>query len=288
MQNCPVSVVIPIYNREGFIPGLMDSILSQSCRPGEIIMVDDGSTDNTREGIISLQGDCHVSLRYLHQENRGPAAARNLGITHAAYGYIAFLDSDDLWHPKKLERQYGLMLQYPQYQISHTSEKWLRDGKHLNQKKKHLPRHGNIFGQCLELCAVGMSTVMVKKDLFSRIGLFDETFPCCEDYEMWLRVSAVEPFLLLDDRLTIKQGGRDDQLSWQYRVGMDRFRIQALEKLLTGVSLNRNQKKAVIKELVKKLTIYGNGCVRHDRRVEGQECLHRAGQLQQILTESTV
>ncbi|SHO46899.1 glycosyltransferase family 2 protein [Desulfopila aestuarii] len=284
MQNYPVSVIIPTYNREKFLSESIQSVLSQSCLPAEIIIIDDGSTDATRECVLSFVESSPVSLSYVYQENRGPAAARNLGIMNATHDHIAFLDSDDLWHPNKLQKQYGLMLQNPHFKISHTREKWLRRGEHLNQKKKHLPRHGDIYKHCLKLCAVGMSTVMMKKELFSEVGLLDETFLCCEDYELWLRVAARYPFLLVDEPMTIKQGGREDQLSFLYRIGMDRYRIKALEKLLTEVPLTGEQRVAAQKELMKKLTIYGNGCLRHDKAEEGQRCLDRAKELQQVTT----
>jgi len=287
MQYSPVSVIVPTFNRQHFLKKAIGSILRQSCRCSEIIIVDDGSSDGTRGLIRTLTRDADVPLRYIRQENKGPAAARNLGIRHAVCDYVAFLDSDDYWHPAKLEQQFTAMQHSPEYHISHTREKWLRRGKHLNQKKKHQPGRGNIFQQCLQLCAVGMSTVMAKKDLFTVTGFFDESYPCCEDYELWLRVSAAYPFLLIDEPLTVKQGGRDDQLSQQYRIGMDRFRIRAMEQLLKQGNLDVVQQSVTTRELVKKLTIYGNGCLRHDRGNEGRKYLDRARELQQMTQERT-
>jgi len=283
MQNCPVSVIIPTYNREQFLPAAIQSVLNQSWLPAEVIIVDDGSTDATRQNVTLLAEDSPVFIRYMYQENKGVAAARNLGIVNAANEHIAFLDSDDIWCSNKLQKQYDLMLKNPQYHISHTREKWFRCGEYLNQKKKHLPRHGYIYEHCLQLCAVGMSTVMVEKKLFSEVGFFDETYLCCEDYELWLRVSAGNLFLLVDEPMTTKQGGREDQLSFHYRIGMDRFRIRALEKLLAEVRLTRDQRENARKELMKKLTIYGNGCLRHGRIGEGQRCLDRVRELQQAI-----
>jgi len=284
MQNCPVSVIIPTYNRKRFLKEAIQSVVHQSCLPAEIIIVDDGSTDATRECVATLAQGSPVSLLYVYQENRGVAAARNLGIVNTTREYLAFLDSDDLWCRDKLQKQYALMRQNPQYPISYTREKWLRGDEVLNQKKKHLPQHGDIYEHCLQLCVVGMSTVMVKRELFAEVGTFDESYRCCEDYELWLRVSARYPFLLVDEPMTIKQGGREDQLSFFYRIGMDRFRIRALEKLLAEVRLAPAQQVGARKELMKKLTIYGNGCLRHGRIEEGQRCLERAGELQPAIT----
>ncbi|WP_419175249.1 glycosyltransferase family 2 protein [Desulfosediminicola sp.] len=273
MLSHPVSVIIPTYNRNDFLREALNSVFRQSARCAEIIVVDDGSTDGTEEFISGLKAESPTPIHYLKQKNKGPAAARNSGISLSSQEYITFLDSDDHWRKRKIQYQLGAMQKQPDYLISHTREKWYRKGEHLNQKKKHIPRHGDIFSHCLELCAVGMSTVMVRRDLFDEIGLFDESLPCCEDYDFWLRASCRYPFLLVDEPLTIKEGGRDDQVSHQYRVGMDKLRIESLEKLLQANVLTPEQATMTRKELVKKATIYGNGCMRHDRVQEGQEYL---------------
>ncbi|MCP3932416.1 MAG: glycosyltransferase family 2 protein, partial [Bacteroidetes bacterium] len=245
------------------------SALCQKNFQGEIIVVDDGSGDLTKKSILQLQKEEDVTINYIYQENKGPASARNLGLKAAKYDFIAFLDSDDHWHPKKIQKQLEWMQKNDHFLICHTYEKWLRRGEHLNQKKKHLPRHGNIFEHCLQLCAVGMSTVIVKKQLFEEVGFFDESLPCCEDYEFWLRVSAHFEFLLLEEPLTIKEGGRKDQVSNIYRLGMDKFRIKALCNLLDSVVLNREQRLLTLAELKKKCMVYGNGCKKHGKLEEG-------------------
>ena len=123
---------------------------------------------------------------------------------------------------------------------------------------------------------VGMSTVMVRRELFDRIGLFDESFPCCEDYELWLRASAHHSFLLVDAPLTVKHGGRPDQVSVQFKTGMDCFRIRVLEKLLPSTPLIPEQSHLASAELVRKAVLYGNGCLKHNRLEEGQRCLSLA------------
>lgn len=275
MNMQPVSVIIPTYNRKHFLPRAVNSVLSQTWRCGELIIVDDGSTDGTSDYIDTLKRQNIMPVRSLIQKNSGPAAARNTGILHAQYEYITFLDSDDHWNKRKIEKQLGLLLKNPGYLISHTREKWLRRGEHLNQKKKHIPRHGDIYSHCLELCAVGMSTVMMRRELFNRVGLFDESFRCCEDYDFWLHVSCQYHFLLVDEPLTVKEGGRDDQVSQQYRVGMDKLRILALEKLITSNHLSTDQLEEAYRELMKKCTIYGNGCIRHGKEIEGKTFLKK-------------
>ena len=128
-----VSIVIPTYNRSSLLPRSLDSVLAQSGFDFELIVVDDGSTDNTRELIENYPHD----IVYLHQPNKGPAAARNRGIMAANNPLIAFLDSDDWFAPDKLEVQLAAMEDQPRYLISHTDEIWYRRGIFLNQKKRH-------------------------------------------------------------------------------------------------------------------------------------------------------
>ena len=169
--------------------------------------------------------------------------------------------------------QVEAMEREPRDLISHTQEIWYRKGRLLPQKKKHWKYHGDIYERSLHLCVVSMSTVMVRRDLFEEIGLFDETLPCCEDYDFWLRAAVRHPFLLVDEPLTLKEGGRDDQVSAIYRVGMDRFRIRSIVNLLENQALNNKQKKLAMAELRKKCRIYGEGCIKWGREEEGRRYL---------------
>ncbi len=268
-----ISVVIPTYNREEYLERAIRSVLRQTVACSEILVIDDGSTDQTAALVESIRAKSSVPLYYFYQENKGPAAARNLGIQQAGSGLIAFLDSDDHWRKNKLAHQAKAMAEHPEFFISHTQEQWLRLGVHLNQKKKHLPRHGDIFGHCLQLCVVGMSTVMVRKELFTVTGLFMPELPCCEDYDFWLRVSARHPFLLVEESLTIKEGGREDQVSFQYQMGMDKLRIQAIAHLLEDTPLTREQHDLALQELRQKCLVYGRGCIRHGKGEEGRKYL---------------
>jgi len=265
-----VSVIIPTYNRAKRLGKAIDSVLNQSHQDFELIIVDDGSDDNTAEVIESYSSD----IVYLRQENSGPAAARNRGIEKARYDLLAFLDSDDWFAKNKLETQMEAMNRNPSYLISHTQETWYRNGNILNQKVKHRKNSGDIFKQSLELCAVGMSTVMMRRETFERYGLFDEDFSCCEDYDLWLRVSAEQEFLLVDEPLTLKDGGRADQVSTIYRVGMDKFRIRAIMKILTSGRLTEEQTGITLKELEYKCRIYGTGCLKHGKVEEGKYYLN--------------
>lgn len=262
-----VSVIIPTYNRARELLRALDSVEAQREEPTEVIIVDDGSTDATFQVVKEFSGKSRLEIRYHFQPNRGPAAARNAGIARSACQYLAFLDSDDEWHRDKLPIQQKAMEAASEYLISHTKERWLRNDQHLNQKKYHHPPGGDIFAQSLRLCCVGMSTVMVRRQLFKLYGPFDETLRCCEDYDLWLRVSAGERFYLIDRAFTVKHGGRPDQVSNRYSVGMDRFRIQALAKLL-GSDLLPEQKQLACRELVRRCAIYGHGCEKYDKEEE--------------------
>jgi len=268
-----VSVIVPTYNRAKYIKRAMDSVLDQTRPPDELIIVDDGSTDNTSEVIEQTIGRAAFPVRVLRRENRGAAAARNVGITHAAGDILCFLDSDDWWDKRKIELQLEAMHGNPDSIISHTREIWFRNGVRVNQKKKHAPSSGHIFADCLRMCVVGMSTVMVKKELFTDYGLFNEALPCCEDYDLWLRVAREQPFLLIDHALTLKEGGRDDQLSVIYRLGMDKYRICSLCNVLESGVLTENQYLQTLSELERKCRIYGQGCIKHGRAEEGRQFL---------------
>ncbi len=168
-------VIIPTYNRAQRLRKAIDSVLAESYQNFELIVIDDGSVDNTAELIDKYNAD----IVYIRQENSGPAAARNRGIEKARYNLLSFLDSDDWFAKNKLEVQIEAMEQNPSCLISHTNEIWYRNGYFLNQKLKHKKDSGDIFEQSLELCAVGMSTIIVRQEIFERYGLFDEEYPCC-------------------------------------------------------------------------------------------------------------
>ena len=268
-----ISVVIPTFNRALLLERALESVLGQTHACGEVIVVDDGSTDATGEVVQRAADQGRVPVSYIYQENQGASAARNTGIRAARYDLLCFLDSDDQWDKRKLQLQHEAMAQQPRYLISHTREIWYRYGKRVNQKNKHAPPHGEIFSRALHMCVVGMSTVMVRKQLFEQYGLFDESLLCCEDYDLWLRVSRQETFLLVDEPLTIKDGGRTDQLSAIHRLGMDTWRIRSICSLLESGSLSPAQSKLALAELHRKCTIYGNGCIKHGRPEEGEKYL---------------
>lgn len=280
-----ISVIIPTFNRAKLLARAVESVFAQESPCDEILVIDDGSQDDTKDVVQHLQRKAPVPLFYSYQRNRGAAAARNLGIQHAKGNLLAFLDSDDWWLAGKLGLQIAAMERHPDYLISHTQELWHRKGLRVNQKKKHHPPHGNIFFPSLRMCVVGMSTVIIRRKFFAKYGNFDETLLCCEDYDLWLRAGRQEPFLLIPHPLTGKEGGRDDQLSRIHRQGMDIYRIRSLSALLASETLSFPQKRAVIHELEYKCSIYAKGCIKHGRPHEGIEYFQLASRYLASLQE---
>lgn len=253
-----VSVIIPTHNRAWVLKEAIDSVLAQDFHDSEIVVVDDGSTDNTPEILESYQQICVV-----RQDHRGVSAARNAGIARAAGRLITFLDSDDLWLPGKLSAQVAFFNTHSDALICQTEEIWIKNGTRVNPKKRHKKYSGMIFERCLELCIVSPSAVMMRRCLFNETGGFDETLPVCEDYDIWLRVACRFPVYLIEAPLVIKRGGHPDQLS--RRCCMDRFRIHALKKILESDLLSSRQYSAADGALKKKCAIYAAGCLRRGR-----------------------
>lgn len=263
------SVIIPTFNRASMLKEAVASVLAQDFDGFEVIVVDDGSTDNTEDVLGDFPNICVV-----RQHNRGVSAARNAGIEKASGRFIAFLDSDDLWLPQKLSAQITFFQKHPKALVCQTEELWIRNGTRVNPKKRHRKHSGMIFEKAVVLCLVSPSAVMMRKELFDEVGLFDETLPACEDYDLWLRISCRFPIHLLDTPLIIKRGGHSDQLSKS--PGLDRFRIYALRKILENPpeeGLTQSQRKAAIKALTEKCAIYAAGCVNRGRQEEATQFL---------------
>jgi glycosyltransferase involved in cell wall biosynthesis len=259
-----ITVIIPVYNRPAFVQEAIKSVLDQTYSNVELIVVNDGSTDETPSVLHSFAD----KIRIIHQENKGVSAARNTGIKNSDSQWIAFLDSDDIWLPEKLDLQMQFFEKHPDARICQTEEIWIKDGKRLYPKKKHKKKSGMIFKHCLPLCIVSPSAVMSHREMFEMVGTFDESLPACEDYDLWLRISCQYPIFLLDKPLIIKRGGHDDQLSQAIRL--DRFRIRALLKILHSNVLTDDQIILAKNELVRKCRIYQKGCIKHGRLDEAK------------------
>ncbi len=248
-----ISVVIPTYNRRKTIGRSIDSVLNQTLFPSEIIVVDDGSTDGTSDYIQSN----FPSIRLLQQTNKGVSSARNMGIRSSNSDWVALLDSDDEWFPQKLEKQVMTLSQSPDIKFCHTEEIWIRNGVRVNQMKKHQKYGGHIFFKCLDMCRISPSSVLFHQSILDDVGYFDKDLKVCEDYDLWLRITAKFPVLYIDESLIKKYGGHEDQLS-RVKDGIESHRIKVLEKLIMK-KFTSVQRNAMLKTLIEKLTIFSIG-----------------------------
>ena len=259
-----ISIVIPTFNHAKFISKALESVINQTYKNWEAIIIDNNSTDDT-DKVINQYNDQRI--KYLKINNNGIIAkSRNLGIREAKGEWIAFLDSDDEWIPEKLERQLSILRSDKEAVFCHTNEIWIRNGTRVNQMKKHEKYGGYIFEKCLDMCRISPSSSIIKKEVFDHIGYFDESLIVCEDYDLWLRIAAHYKVLFLDQPLIKKYGGHVDQLS-RVEGGIEKYRIQSLEKILSSKSLNKSQFNSAKEILIKKLNIYANG-VRKRKRVK--------------------
>jgi glycosyltransferase involved in cell wall biosynthesis len=273
-----VSVIIPTFNRAEKVVRAISSVLSQNFSDLEIIVVDDGSMDGTKDALAKFRN----KIKYIyHTSNLGVSAARNTGIENSTAEFISFLDSDDYWHPEKLGEQIAFFKRNPKVLVCQTEEIWIRNGRRVNPQKKHLKPSGDVFVPSLKLCLVSPSAVMLKRSVLKQVGLFDETLPACEDYDLWLRISCRYPVYLIKRPLVVRAGGHPDQLSARYK-GMDRFRIKSLVKLIKTGVLNERQLQFTYKELSIKCRIYSKGCLKREKVKEGKFYLNLPETLKNI------
>ncbi|HKQ50073.1 MAG TPA: glycosyltransferase [Phycisphaerae bacterium] len=203
-----VSIIIPTYNRPELLREALDSVAAQTFRDYEVIVVDDGSTPPIADAVE----DHPVRPKIIRQNRQGPGAARNRGIAEAKAEIVAFLDSDDLWMPTKLERFVGALRDNPAVSIFYGPMTPI-DASRQEVSGRTKPRHsGRITEALFNSCFVDVPTVVCRKNVLKRAGGFDATLPVCEDYDLWLRVSLTEPFGLIEEPLA-KRRLHDDRLS---------------------------------------------------------------------------
>ena len=268
-----ISVVIPTYNRSNLLKRALSSVVNQTYPAHQIIVVDDGSDESLSDSLRNL----FPSVQFLRQENKGVASARNLGIKQSTGNWIALLDSDDEWEPRKLAKQMAFLEKSPELRAIHTEERWIRNGNEVTppaylDKSSHL-----LWERSLRHCLICPSSVMIHRSVFETVGLFDEKLTVCEDYDFWLRLLLEEEVGLVDEKLVIKHGGHDDQLStttW----GMDRFRVMALQKILNNPILGNDRKVNVLEVLHKKCDILAQGSEKRGKLEEAQKYKHLSDQ----------
>jgi glycosyltransferase involved in cell wall biosynthesis len=266
-----ISAIIVTYNRASFLPEAIESILGQTYfqknpQDWELLIVDDGSTDQTPEIVQKYLADPRI--KYFRTENRGVSAARNLGLARAEGDFLGFLDSDDLWLKDKIQVQMSYLRAFPEARFCLTEEIWIRHGRRVNQAKKHQKYSGWVLEKVLPLCLLSLSSALFRRKLFTEIGVFDESLPVCEDYDLGLRIALRYPYHFISTPLIIKRGGHADQLSRKY-WGMDRWRIIALEKALQK-ALTAEQARLIKAEIQRKCEVLISGFEKRGKLAEAE------------------
>ena len=257
-----ISVIIPTFNRIWSIERAIKSVIKQTLSPQEIIVIDNGSTDGTSNFLKQK----YPYVKIIYESKKGVSSARNRGIIEAKSFWIAFLDSDDEWLPKKLEKQMNAYKSNSfDFSLIHCDEYWIKNESYINPKNKHKKAGGFIFYKCVDLCCISPSSVLIKKSKLIEVGLFDNKLKACEDYDLWLRICLNNPVLYLDEKLLNKYGGHNDQLSKKYWA-LDRFRIYSLEKILYNNNLDEEKIKKVKEKLKEKLSILIEGAKKRKNR----------------------
>ena len=207
MKNTPlVSVIIPTYNKAQFLKKALESILNQTYREVEVILINDGSTDNTAEIVKSFNDP---RIIYVWQGNKGPAVARNTGIKKAKGKYVAFLDSDDLWLKEKLEKQVEFMEKNPEVGLLGTACYEINDKGEVIGKKIFPIKNKILQKDLIKYNPFIQSSIITKREVFDKVGLYDENFKESEDYEFWLRIAGNYKIGNLAELLVMKRYYRD-------------------------------------------------------------------------------
>lgn len=268
-----VSVIVPVYNRLALLKEALYSVDAQTYADIEVLVADDGSTDGSREWAEQWLKTRKGKVMPL-KHSGFPGLVRNRAAQEALGDWLAFLDSDDLWKPEKLQKQINEIENNPSIALWHCREVWQRKDRIVSQRKQRHKREGRIFPDALIKCIIGPSTVLIRKDLWLRCGGFREDIEIAEDYELWLRLCCREEVGYLDEALTIKRAGDWDQLSEKYGQ-IEVFRIEGLRALVESrwfaSEVDEATQRTAEEELVRKCRIYSQGCLKRQKKEEGEE-----------------
>ncbi|HMV36108.1 MAG TPA: glycosyltransferase family A protein [Turneriella sp.] len=254
-----VDVVIPAYGRQHLLGEAIASVQQQSLSDWHLWVIDDASAEAVA---IPSGADSRVEIRRL-PKNGGPAYARNFGAALGKAPFIAFLDSDDLWHPEKLQHALAAFAHDPELLWWHSNELWLRNGQPAKQKAIHRKQGGQFFERALERCLISPSAVVFRRDFFMAQGGFAPAFRLCEDYELWLRLLLHSPVGYSTEPLTIKRAGDWPQLSSAREI--DRYRVLAMHRVwrLKRSVMPEAWQSALISECKKKCELLLAGAQKH-------------------------
>ena len=229
-----VSVIIPAFNASRFISQAIESVLDQTFTDRELIVVDDGSTDDTAS-LVMKYGE---KLRYIYQKNQGLSSARNTGIVKAEGEYIGFLDADDYWDREKLRHQVALLDSSPDTGVVYTALKVVDKDNREIEERGCLVRGRVFFSLLTENCVVGScSSALIRRECFEKAGTFDEMLSASEDWDLWLRIAPYYLFDFVDLPLTfyrIHEGNMHKDL-----VLMEKNVFHVIDKLFKREALNQ-------------------------------------------------
>lgn len=253
-----VDVVIPTYSRRELTIEAVASVLRQSYAKFSLFIIEDGS-DNLSKADFSDERIFYHRL----EKNQGPSYCRNYGASLGKSKYIAFLDSDDLWHSDKLKLQVQ-DLEERSLKWAHTNEAWFRYGVEIKQKRIHKKQGGFLGSRMFKRCLISPSTVIFNRFFWESQEQFLEHFRVAEDYELWMRLNLEKPIGYLEDALTIKRAGTWQQLSTTPLI--DHYRILSLHRLLRNNAQQLREKdlyEACLKEALEKLDRVILGAQKH-------------------------
>lgn len=242
-----ISVIIPTFNRKRLVTEAINSVLRQQPNNYEVIVVDDGSTDQTVSYLSSLDLD----IKIISTVQGGPAKARNVGIKHALGEFICFLDSDDLWLLEKLRLQYQYFLVHPNVALVYTNEYFQAKDKVLETRfDRVLPQRTFRHPAFVDTCPIHTSSVMVRKTVFDELGYFNEDLTMLEDSDMWNRISERFEFGFIEEPLVIFRWEIDTEHIMHKRnlkrfIGEARKYLWLYEQRRKGKVLSFGEKKAI-------------------------------------------
>lgn len=265
-----ISVIVPTYNRAHYLKAALNSVLHQTCPPHEVIVIDDGSTDETRAVVAAMAGP----VRYMYQDNRGPAAARNLGLRAARGEWIAFNDSDDLWVSEKLQWQVEFLRRHPGVDFvfgplsNFTGEiadgnPEVRDQYVVRYLRDHADNLTKSYEILLQDNPIPTPAVLFRRACLDTVGYFNEELRCCEDYEYWLRFAAYCRMGYLD-KVLIHRRIHPQNLIHDYVFRHERH-LQVLEQAAIPETLYSRRGRALLSQAIHK-TRYRLGSFHFSKR----------------------
>ena len=239
------SVIIPTYNRASLLPRAIESVRKQTHTAWELWIMDDGSSDDT-PAVLDACSDSRINhVRIAHG---GVSAARNAGVRMSRSRAISFLDSDDEWLPNKLSRQLEYWAEHPELPLIYSSEIWMRGERQVTPPEHYRGESGRILSRAIRTSVISPSTAMLDKSIFEQLGGFDESYPVCEDYDLWLRLCSRYEVGWISEPLIVRHGGRTDQLS-ESTPAMDYWRVRSMARLHATTVLSSGESTTLAEEI---------------------------------------